>query len=62
MSSVNWNLSHRQKYRKATVVREKLLRMTLEELVQHGQKIKKLIKKERFDEANNILGILNGKW
>ena len=61
-SSTNWNLSHRQKYRKATVVREKLLRMTLEELVQHGQKIKKLIKKERFDEANNILGILNGKW
>ena len=35
--------------------------MTLEELVQHGQKIKKLIKKERFDEANSILGILNGK-
>jgi len=34
--------------------------MTLEELVQHGQKIKKLIKKERFDEANSILGILNG--
>ena len=34
--------------------------MSLDELVQYGAKIKKLIKKEKFDEAGSILNVLNG--
>ena len=34
--------------------------MTLEELINHGNKIKKLIKKEKFNEASDLLNILNG--
>ena len=35
-------------------------RMSLDELVQYGMKIKKLIKKEKFDDAATILNVLNG--
>ena len=34
--------------------------MTLEDLIAHGRKIKKLIQKERFGEASEILNLLNG--
>ena len=34
--------------------------MSLDELVQYGMKIKKLIKKEKFDDAATILNVLNG--
>jgi len=33
--------------------------MSLDELVQYGMKIKKLIKKEKFDDAATILNVLN---
>ena len=35
--------------------------MTLEDLVAHGNKIKKLMKKERYDDAAQILTALNGR-
>ena len=34
--------------------------MTLEDLIAHGNKIKKLIKKEKFSDSADILSILNG--